>query len=369
MPRGEETTRQDPEDRELLRQLAAQLDDLVTRVRAIAPDYEPPPFSPRRLVGLIEERLGGLPKDLQLGILDRLRKAVSEEWLNLETWKGLWFMLNYTLQYNAGLVKRRFIGEYDTDDWGLDRELLDALMPLMTFFYKIYWRVGTTGIEYVPIEGGALLVANTSGMLPWDSLMVMAALLTEHPAQRLVRTLHAEWLAQLPFLSSMLVKLGQAVATEDNGVRLLAEGELVAVYPERDAGIAKTVRNRYQVGRFGQGEFVRMALRAGVPIMPVAIVGAEDAYPRLGNAPLLARATGLPAFPITPAFPALGLLGLVPMPTKWTIEFGQLIATDGYVGGAADNPVLVSQLADQVRHAVQEMIHARLSKRRTAFLG
>lgn len=356
-------------EEEMRQQLVTELDELIQRLRAVTPEYEPPPFSPRRMIALVEERLSAFPKDVQLDVLARLRAALGAEWFDPETWKGIWFMINYTVQYNADVIKRRFTGEYDTDEWGLDWEFLDIVRPFFNFLYQVYWRVEANGIENIPIDGRALLAANHSGMLPWDGTMVATAVMTEHPAQRLVRTLYADWFPTLPFVSTWFVRLGQTLATVENGTRLLEQDELVAVYPEGHEGVGKLYKDRYQLARFGQGDFVKMALNTLAPIIPVSVVGAEETYITLAKSRTLARITGLPYFPITQAFPWLGLLGLAPLPTKWYIDFGEPLTADSYGPDAADNLVLVSQLSDQVRHAVQEMIHDRLAQRRSVFLG
>lgn len=356
-------------DEGLRHQLMAELDNLIERVQAMTPGYTPPPFSPRRLLALVEENLEKFSPELRLGILERLRNAVSEDLFDLDTWKGIWYMVSYTLEYQTDLIKRRFTGEYETDEWGLDWEFLEVVKPFFTFLYKIYWRVETSGMENIPDEGRALLVSNHSGQLPWDGTMIGTAVLTEHPAQRLVRSLYATWFPTLPFFSAMFVKLGQALATVENGMRLLEQDELVAVFPEGYKGVGKLFKDRYRLARFGRGGFVRMALNTQAPIIPVAVVGAEETYISLAKAPLLAKLIGFPYFPISPTFPWLGLLGFVPLPTKWYIDFGEPIPMDGYGRGAANNLVLISQLTDQVRNVVQEMIYSRLAQRRSVFLG
>lgn len=354
-------------DEELREELIAELDELTERVQAVTPDYEPPPFSPQRFIALIEELLKKLPGDIRLDILEQLRGALNQDLIDMEVLKGVWYMLNYTAQYNVDMVKRRFSGEYDTDEWGLDWEFLDAARPFFTFLYKVYFRVQTTGLENIPIEGRALLVANHSGQIPWDGTMVGTAVLIEHPAQRLVRTLYATWFPRVPFFSSWLVRMGQTLATVDNGTRLLEQDELVAVFPEGYKGIGKLYKHRYQLARFGRGGFVKMALSTQSPIIPVSVVGAEETYISLAKSSTMASITGLPYVPITPTFPWLGLLGLVPLPTKWYIDFGQPIPVDGYGPEGADNLILVSQLTDQVRNIVQEMVNERLAQRRSVF--
>jgi 1-acyl-sn-glycerol-3-phosphate acyltransferase len=350
-------------------QLVDELDRLTQRLQSLAPAYEPPPLSAQGLVGLVERVLDRLPKDVQLGVLQQVRDALGEGALDMEVLKGAWYMLNYTVQYNADLVKRRFTGEYDTDGWGMDWEIVDAVRPLFNFLYKGYWRVETTGVEHIPIDGRALLVSNHSGMLPWDGMMVSTAVMSEHPAQRLVRTLHGDWFSKLPFVSIWFARMGLVLASMDNGARLLEQEEVVAVYPEGYKGVGKLYKDRYQLARFGQGDFIKMALSTQSPVVPVSVVGAEETYITLAKSRRLAKITGFPYFPITPAFPWLGLLGLVPLPTKWYIDFGQPLPMDSYGPDAATNLVLVSQLSDQVRHTIQEMLHNRLARRSSVFFG
>lgn len=358
-----------PELGQDLKQLAAELDNLIERVRALTPGYTPPPFSPRRLLALIERNLEKLSPELRLGILERLKKTIGEDMFDVDTWKGIWTMLNYSLEYQGDLLKRRWTGEYETDEWGLDWEFLETVRPFFEFLYKTYWRVQTNGMENVPEEGRALLVANHSGQLPWDGAMVGTAIYLEHPAKRLVRSLYAAWFPALPFLSSTVVKLGQVLATEENAIRLLEQDNLVAVFPEGYKGVGKLFKDRYRLARFGRGGFVRMALKAQAPIIPVAVVGAEETYVSLAKSSLMAKATGMPYFPISPTFPWLGLLGFIPLPTKWYIDFGEPIPMDGYEPGAENNLVLVSQLTDQVRNIIQQLLCARLTQRRSIFFG
>jgi 1-acyl-sn-glycerol-3-phosphate acyltransferase len=199
--------------------------------------------------------------------------------------------------------------------------------------------------------------------------MVGTAVYNEHPSQRIVRTLYATWFPTLPFLSAMFTKLGQVLATEENGIRLLEKDELVAVLPEGYKGVGKLYKDRYRLARFGRGGFVRMALKTGAPMIPVSVVGAEETYISLAKSDFIARMIGFPYFPISPTFPWFGLLGFVPLPTKWYIDFGEPIPTDSYGPGAANNLMLVSQLTDQSRNVVQNMIYERLSARESVFFG
>ena len=354
---------------ELRLNLINELDHLVERLKEISPEYTPPPFSPQGLMEMIGQNLGRFSPQAALGMLERLRSSLGEDVFDIDTWKGIWYMLNYSLEYQADIIKRRMTGDYETDEWGYDPEVLQVVEPFFEFMYKSYWRVQTSGLENIPDEGRALLVCNHSGQLPWDGAMVGTAVYTEHPAQRLVRTLYASWFPTLPFLSALFVKLGQVLANEENGIRLLEQDQLVAVFPEGYKGVGKLYKDRYRLARFGRGGFVRMALKTGAPIIPVSVVGAEETYISLAKAPGIAKLIGFPYFPISPTFPWLGPIGFIPLPTKWYIDIGEPVDVEGYGSGAANNPILVSQLADQVRNVVQKMIHARLAQRRSIFFG
>jgi 1-acyl-sn-glycerol-3-phosphate acyltransferase len=302
-------------------------------------------------------------------MLNQLRSGVAKDFFDLDTWKGIWYVVNYSIDSQKEFLKRRVAGEFETDEWGYDQEIVDAVKPFFQFLYKRYWRVQVSGIENIPEEGRALLVSNHSGQLPFDGSMVGLAIFNEHPTQRIVRTLYADWFPTLPVISALFVKLGQTLATEENGIRLLESEQLVAVYPEGYKGIGKLFRDRYRLARFGRGGFVQMALQTGAPIIPVSVVGAEETYISLAKSDFMARLIGFPYFPISPTFPWLGLLGFIPIPSKWYIDFGQAIPMDGYGSKLADNTMLVSQLTDQVRNIVQEMIYTRLSERKSVLFG
>lgn len=349
-------------------QINQQLDRLLERARQLTPQYNPPPFSPQKLLELIESNLSSFTPEFGMGLLERLRSSLTTDLLDLDTWRGIWYMLNYSIEAQTGQIQRRLTGEYETDEWGLDLQYLNAVRPFFDFMYSTYWRVSTSGMENIPADGRALLVVNHSGQLPWDGAMVALSVLREHPNQRLVRTLFATWFPTLPFFSDMFVKCGQALATEENGIRLLEQDQLVAVYPEGYKGVGKLFKERYRLARFGRGGFIRMALKTGAPIIPVSVVGAEETYISLTKAPAVAKLIGFPYFPISLTFPWTGLFGFVPLPTKWYIDFGPPIPMD-YGPNADCNLMLISQLTDQVRNLVQEMIYTRLGQRRSVFFG
>jgi 1-acyl-sn-glycerol-3-phosphate acyltransferase len=233
--------------------------------------------------------------------------------------------------------------------------------------YERWWRVQAQGTVHVPSHGPALMVANHAGIVPWDAIMMGTAILKEHPLPRYPRFLVLNWAFNLPYASFGLRKVGGVVASPYNAIRLLEQGELVGVFPEGVKGAGKDFKDRYRLQRFGRGGFVEIALRTRAPIVPVAVVGSEEIHPKIGESRLLARATGAPYFPITPTFPLLGPLGLVPLPSKWRIEFCEPIPTEEYGPEAAEDRGLVFELSERVRDVIQAKLYENLVKRGRAF--
>jgi len=266
-------------------------------------------------------------------------------------------------------LRRRLTGEYEVDDFGFDPDLTDhVLLPPLRPLYDKWFRVETRGLDNVPDVGGALVVANHSGTIPLDAVMTAIALLDHHPAHRHLRMLGADLVFKLPVVAPLARKAGNTLACNPDAERLLSAGELVGVWPEGFKGVGKPFSERYKLQRFGRGGFVSAALRTGVPIIPCSIVGAEETYPMIGNAKTLARLLGLPYLPITPTFPLLGPLGAVPLPSKWIIEFGEPIETKDLGGAAAaDDPMLVFNVTDQVRETIQSTLYTLLMQRRSVF--
>ncbi|PWV82566.1 1-acyl-sn-glycerol-3-phosphate acyltransferase [Prauserella marina] len=267
-------------------------------------------------------------------------------------------------------LKHRVTGDYSVDEFGFDTELTDTLLlPPLRVLYEKWFRVSTHGVENLPLDGGALLVCNHSGVLPIDSVMTAVAVHDDHPHHRHLRMLGADLVFKTPLLGTLARRSGQTLACGTDAERLLGAGELVGVWPEGFKGVGKPFSARYKLQRFGRGGFVSSALRAGVPLIPVSIVGAEEIYPKIADLKPLARLLGLPYFPVTPFFPLLGPLGAIPLPTKWHIEFGEPIRTDRFDHEAHEDPMLVFNLTDQVREAIQVMLYRRLSQRRSVFRG
>jgi len=265
-------------------------------------------------------------------------------------------------------LRRRITGDYEVDEFGFDADLTHhLLMPPLRPVYDRWFRVETRGLDNVPDTGGALIVANHSGTIPVDAVMTSLAVHDHHPAKRHLRLLGADLVFTMPVMAPLARKSGQTLACNADAERLLSKGELVGVFPEGFKGIGKPFAERYKLQRFGRGGFVSAALRTGAPIIPVSIIGAEEIYPLVGNSKTLARLLGLPYVPITPFFPWLGPLGAVPLPSKWIIEFGEPIETAHLGAAAAEDPMLVFNLTDQVRETIQSTLYTLLMQRRSVF--
>jgi 1-acyl-sn-glycerol-3-phosphate acyltransferase len=265
-------------------------------------------------------------------------------------------------------LRRRVTGDYEVDEFGYDAELTDqVLMSLLRPLFDRYFRVEVRGIENIPAEGGALVVCNHSGTLPMDGLMAQVAVHDHHPAGRHLRLLAADLVFMLPLVNELARKAGHTLACAEDAQALLERGEVVGVMPEGFKGLGKPFSERYKLQRFGRGGFVATALKTGVPIVPCSVVGAEEIYPMVGDSRTMARLLGVPYFPLTPTFPWLGPLGLVPLPTKWTIQFGTPVPTDSYPPEAAEDPMLVFNLTDQVRETIQHTLYELLVQRRSVF--
>ncbi|HEX5980238.1 MAG TPA: lysophospholipid acyltransferase family protein [Thermoleophilaceae bacterium] len=268
----------------------------------------------------------------------------------------------------AQRVMRRLEGDYPEDEWGFDERFTELVEPFFGFLYDRWWRVMVTGVQNVPAHGRAMLAANHAGILPWDATMISVGLLREHPLPRHPRFMVLNWAFDLPWVSVFIRKVGGVVASPYNALRLLEQDQLVAVFPEGVKGTGKPYSERYRLQRFGRGGFVEIALRAGAPIVPVAVVGSEEIYPKLADVPALARLIGAPFFPVTPTFPWLGPLGAIPLPSRWRIEFCEPIETAGLGPAAAGDRAVVLELTERVRETIQQALYANLVRRGPAFI-
>jgi len=265
-------------------------------------------------------------------------------------------------------LRKRLTGDYIVDEFGFDPDLNNAVfLPILRTLFRNWFRVEVSGIENLPVDGAALIVANHAGVLPFDGLMTSVAVHDHHPTNRDLRLLAADLVFDMPMVGQAARKAGHTMACTEDAHRLLADGELTAVFPEGYKGLGKHFRDRYKLQRFGRGGFVSAALRTQAPIVPCSIVGSEEIYPMIADVKLLARLMGLPYFPVTPLFPLAGPLGMVPLPSKWHIEFGTPIDTTGYDAAAADDPMVTFELTDQVRETIQQTLYRLLAGRRNMF--
>jgi 1-acyl-sn-glycerol-3-phosphate acyltransferase len=342
--------------------LTRQIKDLEARVDAMIAE------GPRTAPG------AGAPTEVSA--LAAGPRATARDLLPQEFYRRQW-----------GRAGRRQRAE-EVDEFGHDPQYEARFLPFFDFLYRTYFRVEAEGAENVPTEGRCVLVANHSGgPLPYDGIMLRTAVRLEQaalraatedrggttappaPAARELRWLAEDFVYHLPFVGTAMNRLGAVRACQENAERLLAQGNLVAVFPEGAKGIGKLFRERYQLQRFGRGGFIRLCLRTRTPIVPVAIVGAEEANPMLYRIEYMTKTLGIPYLPITPTFPALGPLGLLPAPTKWHVAFGEPLDFAAYGPEAADDDLLVGRLAERVRGTIQDMLDRAVSRRRSIWFG
>lgn len=251
------------------------------------------------------------------------------------------------------------------DDFGYDSAFEARVKPYLEFLLKIYFRTEVIGVENVPKAGRAIVVANHSGALPFDGLMLRQAIRLYHSASRDLRWLSEDYTFYLPFIGVGMNRLGAVRACQENAQRLLSRDLLVAAFPEGAEGIKKLYRDRYKLQRFGRGGFVRLALTTGSPLIPCAVIGGEETNPILRRFDNLSKMLGLEYVPVTPTFPLLGPLGLLPAPTKWRILFGKPISVAEYGPEAANDHILVGQLSELVQDAIEELIDDGLKRRKS----
>jgi 1-acyl-sn-glycerol-3-phosphate acyltransferase len=296
---------------------------------------------------------GVLPLDeIVLAIIQAAQRVLGSDWES-------------RLATFVAALRRRLSGDFEVDEFGFDAQISEVLSAAIEPLAEKWFRLEVRGVENIPADGGALLVANHSGTIPIDAVVTSYAV--HRYSGRNLRPLGADLVFALPFVGQIARKVGATLACTADAERLLTTGELAGVWPEGFKGIGKPYAERYKLQRFGRGGFVSSAMRAGVPIVPVSIVGAEEIYPLVGNVPSLARLLGLPYLPITPFFPLLGPLGLIPLPSKWIIEFGEPVRTDAYEPEAADDPMLLFNVTDQVRETIQQTLYKLLVERGNAF--
>ncbi len=343
-----------------IRALEARLDGMIRRANLVDEAEEQPPS--------IREQVGSAARE----VVERLASPLpierpgSEDGSVVDAARELFSSKYYLRQWGRIGMRNR---SEEVDDFGLDPTYEERLLPLFDFLYKRYFRIETTGIENIPHEGRCVIVANHSGTIPLDGAMLRTALRLEHPSARELRWLAEDYIFYLPFVGAFMNRIGAVRACQENAERLLRKDAAVAVFPEGVQGIRKLFKDRYQLQRFGRGGFIRLCLRTQTPIVPCAVVGAEEASPMLYRVEYLSKALGLPYVPVTPTFPLLGPVGLVPAPSKWRIYFGDVIHFDGYGPGAADDHVLVGRLSERVRSAIQTMLDQGVRERKSVWFG
>lgn len=308
-----------------------------------------------------------LAGQLQRATPEAVRAAVADPWATLVgvaaelgvDWQG---GVDDVLAY----ARSRLTGDFAVDEFGFDPDFTERIvLPALRPLTRQWFRATITGLENLPAEGPALLVANHAGTLPLDGLVLHSLIFDE--IGRHTRMLGADLIFATPFSHDFARRIGVTYACPEDAQQLLRAGQLVTVFPEGFKGLGKPYSERYRLQRFGRGGFVATAIEAGVPVVPVSIVGSEEIYPLVSGAPALARALGLPYLPITPLFPWFGLLGCVPLPSRWSIRVGEPVATDEMDARAAADPMTVFEVTSQVRATIQDTLYAMLQERRSPF--
>jgi 1-acyl-sn-glycerol-3-phosphate acyltransferase len=321
-------------------------------------------------------RRDGSTKDLDAlrEALDDLRGEIRQRFGRGEERTSFSEQADRTLR-DSGLEEllatlRRWIGTLgmversgDVDEFGMDEVALNRTRPLFDFLFDRYWRVDIEGFEHLPARGPCLIVANRSGLLPYDGLILSHAIERLHASGERPRFSVADWLMTAPFVQPTLARLGGVRACRENAERLLRAGRYLVVFPEGVKGATKVFRERYRLQRFGRGGAIRLALESGAPLVPVGIVGAEETHPVLFRWRGLARALGTPYLPVTPTFPLCGPLGALPLPSKWVIRFGRPIAFGEVEPDATQDELLISRLNEELRAEVQSLVRTGLEAR------
>jgi 1-acyl-sn-glycerol-3-phosphate acyltransferase len=257
----------------------------------------------------------------------------------------------------------------DVDEWGRSARFRALARSLYEPVYSKWFRVRWEGLEKIPDEGGALLVANHAGGIPSDAPVIMHGI--EKEMGRPVYGLADYFFRTIPVVGTLWARGGGVSARPANAYRLLREqGQLVLDFPEGTKGPSKSFTDRYQLRRFGRGGFVEIAMRAGVPIIPIAVTGSEEAMPVLFRLPAVAKVLGLPYFPVTANVLALGPLGvLVPFPAKFTLRVLDPVSFDVPPDQERYSKSRVMDEAERIRSLIQESVYDMLRARRSVWFG
>jgi len=334
--------------------------------RLRAPESAPPRVLDVDEFDVLREALDDLRCEIRqrfpsTGRADALRERAARA-LRDGRWDE-WFLEMRRRLSTLGMVERS--GE--VDEFGMDEVALRRASPLFDFLCEHYWRVDLSGLENLPESGPCLIVANRSSLLPYDGLLLSHMIERLHPSRERPRFFVADGLMTAPFVQPTLARLGGVRACRENAARLLGSGRYVVVFPEGDKGASKVFRERYQLKRFGRGGVIRVALESGAPLVPVGIVGAEEAHPILFKWQAPARVVGLPFLPVTPTFPLFGPLGALPLPSKWVIRVGRPVSFGGLSPDAATDELLLSRLTEELRSEIQALVRIGLDARESVW--
>jgi len=254
------------------------------------------------------------------------------------------------------------LNSYGYDPWGFHPGTARRALYVSSLMYRYWFRVETHGIGRIP-AGRVLLIGNHAGQIALDAGMIATGVFLEGEPPRIVRGMGEYWLPTVPWVNEVMVRTGSVVGTRKNCVELLENDEVVIAFPEGIRGMNKLIWERYQLQEFGQG-FMRLALETDTPIVPIAVVGSEEQAPAIANIGPLARLMRAPAFPVTLTWPWLGLLGLLPLPVKYNIYFGEPMR---FEGNANDEDEVIAEKVEEVRARIATMLAEGLARRRSLF--
>lgn len=265
-------------------------------------------------------------------------------------------------------MKKHFRDEgFGYDVFGFEPEFTLACYMFFNLFYKYWFRVSSEGHGNIPSNGPVILAPNHSGAIPIDFIMIAIDIMKKHPNPRLARGVVDFFAGALPYINLLIYRSGSVIGARENVEALLKNGDLVVIFPEGTKGIGKPFKDRYKLRNFNVG-FVELSIKYRAPIVPVAVIGAEEQHPQIGRIKWLGRLFGLPYIPVTPTFPWFGLLGLIPLPTKYYIYYGKPFRFYQRYKEVPE-PSLLQELAERVRKRVQDMINEGLKKRKGVFTG
>ncbi len=254
------------------------------------------------------------------------------------------------------------------DRYGMDRRFAQRLEPVLELLCSSWWRAEVRDVARVPASGPAIVVANHAGVVPWDALVLRHVVRREHPAHRELRPLLDDRECALPVFGAAAIRAGAVRASPETAAGLLAGGDVVGVFPEGSAGARKPWRERYRLLRFGRGGFAKLALRSGAPIVPCAIVGSEEASPGLSRPGWLAERLGMPLLAASTSL-RFGVAGMLPLPSKWSLRFGEPFdVRDRGGAAAADDAGVVNEITERVRATLQAMLDEGLAARSSVYL-